>query len=69
MSKTDTAPKVDRVPKKVYETEMLRLQTELVALQQGVTSDDSLVPLGVAADLVMLGEPDIEDAARLLLAR
>ncbi len=38
MSKTDTAPKVERVPKKVYETEMLRLQTELVALQQWVTS-------------------------------
>ncbi len=38
MSKTDTAPKIDRVPKKVYETEMLRLQTELVALQQWVTS-------------------------------
>ncbi len=34
-----------------------------------VTSDDSLVPLGAAANLVLLGEPDIEDAARLLLAR
>jgi 2-oxoisovalerate dehydrogenase E1 component len=34
-----------------------------------VTSDDSLVPLGDAANLVLLGEPDIEDAARLLLTR
>jgi hypothetical protein len=34
-----------------------------------VTSDDSLVPLGAAANLVLLGEPDIEDAARLLLTR
>jgi 2-oxoisovalerate dehydrogenase E1 component len=34
-----------------------------------VTSDDSLVPLGEAANLVLLGEADVEDAARLLVMR
>jgi 2-oxoisovalerate dehydrogenase E1 component len=33
-----------------------------------ITSDDSLVPLGRAASLVLVSEQDVEDAARLLLA-
>jgi 2-oxoisovalerate dehydrogenase E1 component len=34
-----------------------------------VASRDSFVPLGDAANLVLLGEADIEDAARELVAR
>jgi 2-oxoisovalerate dehydrogenase E1 component len=34
-----------------------------------IAADDSLVPLGAAAPLVLVSEADVEDAARLLLAR
>jgi 2-oxoisovalerate dehydrogenase E1 component len=34
-----------------------------------IAADDSLVPLGAAANLVLVSEADVEDAARLLLAR
>jgi 2-oxoisovalerate dehydrogenase E1 component len=33
-----------------------------------IAADDSLVPLGAAANLVLVSEADVEDAARLLLA-
>ena len=33
-----------------------------------IAADDSLVPLGAAASLVLVSEADVEDAARLLLA-
>jgi len=32
-----------------------------------IAADDSFVPLGQAADLVLISEADIEDAARTLL--
>ena len=34
-----------------------------------IAADDSFVPLGAAASLVLVSEQDVEDAARLLLAR